>query len=196
MPLERPAPYEQREWLNRLAEGDRHAFTRIYTDYYPRLLRYLEVVTKSHDEAEEILQEVFAKLWHKRTALTGVRSLYEYLFRMARNQVFDERRKADHRRAYIRSLSDTPANNTEDQLLLKEYHALVREGLAQMPGRRAHIFMLNAMHDLTAREIAEQLNLSVPVVKKQLYEAQQFLRQYLREHGDVLMAVLLPALLY
>lgn len=98
MPPVRPVPYIPQALLDRLAEGDRNAFTQIYTDLYPPLLRYLEVVTRSHEEAEEHLQEVFAKLWHKRATLTGVRSLYDYLFRMARNQVFDERRKQEHRR--------------------------------------------------------------------------------------------------
>src|SRR5689334_3583985 len=128
MPLEHPAPYIPQALLDRLAEGDRNASTQIYTDLYPPLLRYLEVVTRSHEAAEHHLQEVFARLWHKRATLTGVRSLYDYCFRMARNQVFDERRKQDHRRAYLRSLSDDPHNHTEDQLLLKEYHALVRQG--------------------------------------------------------------------
>jgi RNA polymerase sigma-70 factor (family 1) len=197
MHLERPAPYDQQEWLNQLAQGDRNAFTRIYTAFCPQLLRYLEVTTQSTSEAEEILQEVFLKLWHKRATLTGVRSLHEYLFRMARNQVFDQRRKEDHRRAYLRTLTaDAPATSIEDQLLLKEYHQLVREGLAKMPERRQQIFLLSATHDLTARQIAEQLHLSVPAVKKQLYEAQQFLRKYLQEHGDVLLALLLPTLLY
>lgn len=153
-------------------------------------------MTRSKETSDEILQDVFLKLWVKRATLTGVRSLDDYLFFMVRNRLFDERRRTDRQRKFMGAVhSEEPyANEPQEALLLKEYHALVQKAISQMPERRQKIFRMNAVEELSAREIAERLNMSLPAVKKQLYEAQHYLREYLKEHGDVLIALMLPAL--
>lgn len=182
----------ERELLSLLAIGDRAAFTRIYTEHYTILYRYLYIVTKSAEEAEEILQDVFLKLWIKRATLTGVISLKDYLFRMAKNRVFDEKRKNKHRNQYMKAINPEQENDNDifDGIILKEYHQVVQRGIAQMPERRQQIFMMNAQEELPAREIAERLDLTLAVVKKQLYEAQHYLRKYLEEHGDMLFVMM------
>jgi len=193
-----PTPHHtEQELLRQLSEGDRTAFNRIYTEHYPLLFRYLLVITRSNHESEEILQDVFLKLWIKRQALVGVLSLKDYLFRMAKNRVFDERRKAASREQYLRAIrEESPANEVFDAVLLKEYHQVVQAGIAQMPARRQQIFRMNAQQELSAREIADALQLSLPVVKKQLYEAQHFLRKYLEQHGDMLFVVMAATAVY
>ena len=196
--MEYSVHHTERELLEQLSAGDRAAFTRIYKEYYPGLYRYLFVVTKSAEASEEILQDVFLKLWIKRTSLTGVISLKNYLFRMARNRVFDLRRKDVHRDQYLKTITteDKSNNDVFDTLLLKEYHQVVQDGITRMPDRRQKIFLMNAREELTAREIAERLNLSLGVVKKQLYEAQQYLRKYLENHGDMLFVVMFVGGIY
>lgn len=190
--LEPSVPHtDHPQLLNDLAEGSRTAFTTIYTRFYPDLHRYLTVMTKSPEQASEILQEVFLKLWIKRATLTGIKSLPDYLFTMTRNTMADTLRGDKRYRNYLAAIKpDEPSNDTIDDITLKEYHALVHEGLAAMPERRQQIFWMNARDEMTAKQIAERLNLSLPAVKKQLYEAQQHLRQYLATHGDILMALL------
>lgn len=189
--------HTERELLRQLSEGDRSAFTRIYTENYPLLFRYLLVVTKSAQQTEEILQDIFLKLWIKRRGLVGVVSLKDYLFRMAKNRVFDERRKiASHEKFIESATEEKPSDEVFDAVILKEYHQIVQNGIAQMPERRQQIFLLNAQQELTAKEIAGKLKLSLAVVKKQLYEAQHFLRKYLEEHGDMLFVVMSAGSVY
>ena len=193
--MEYSVRHTERELLEQLSAGDRAAFTRIYNEHYSNLYRYLFVVTKSAEASEEILQDVFLKLWIKRATLTGVLSLKDYLFRMARNRVFDARRKDIRHDQYLKAITtnDQSSNEVFDAVILKEYHQVVQNGITQMPERRQQIFMMNAQEELTAREIAERLNLSLAVVKKQLYEAQQYLRKYLEKHGDMLFVVMFVA---
>ena len=193
--MEYSVRHTERELLEQLSAGDRAAFTRIYNEQYSNLYRYLFVVTKSAEASEEILQDVFLKLWIKRATLTGVLSLKDYLFRMARNRVFDARRKDIRHDQYLKAITtnDQSSNEVFDAVILKEYHQVVQNGITQMPERRQQIFMMNAQEELTAREIAERLNLSLAVVKKQLYEAKQYLRKYLEKHGDMLFVVMFVA---
>jgi RNA polymerase sigma-70 factor (family 1) len=189
--LEQAVPHTDRELINDLSVGSRTAFTKIYTQYYPSLHRYLVVITKSNQQADEILQDVFLKLWIKKATLTGIRSLQDYLFTMTRNGMTDALRGDKRYRNYLKAIDkQETSNETVDELTLKEYHHLVREGLKEMPERRQQIFLMNARDEMTAKQIAEQLNISLPAVKKQLYEAQQHLRKYLAEHGDILMTIL------
>jgi RNA polymerase sigma factor (sigma-70 family) len=97
--------------------------------------------------------------------LPAVRSLDDYLFRMAKNRLFDESRAATRKRDWLRTLSEDTitVNGSEDALMLKEYYGLVDKAISLMPERRQQIFRMNAIEELTAREIADKLNLSLPV---------------------------------
>lgn len=184
--------------LERVAADDRDAFTSIYTVLYPRLFRYLLVVTRSESLSEELLQEVFVKLWMKRQTLIGITSLEHYVFRMVKNQWISHQRK-EGRLVNISSgsgLEKAAQDNVFEEIVYKEYHQLAQEAIAALPPRRRLIFLLNAQGDLTGREIAEKLNLSLSTVKKQLFEANHFVRDYLRAHGESLLLVLCNCLIF
>ena len=184
--------------LERIVSGDRNAFTSIYTTLYPVIYRYLLVVTRSESLSEELLQEVFVKLWIKRHALTGIKSLENYVFRMAKNQWISYQRTRG--RLISIPTGTGPENPAQDNIfhdiVFKEYHRIAQEAIAALPQRRRTIFLLHAQEDLTAREIAEKLNLSLSAVKKQLFEANHFIRDYLRAHGESLLVVLYCSIIF
>ncbi|MBD0257989.1 MAG: RNA polymerase sigma-70 factor [Cytophagales bacterium] len=177
--------------------GDAKAFEAIYWRYQPYLytlsLRYLKLPAL----AEDAVQHVFLQLWTKRHTLNEALPLKGFLGVCLKNHVLNALR--DHRRAILKhlevaALANRSSNETEQSIQAAEYASLVQGALAQLSPRKRVIFELRSDQGLSAREIAEQLGISVNTVKFQLMQATKFLRSYFREHADlpVILCLLLP----
>ena len=66
--------------LQRTADGSREAFEKLYTHYYTGLYRFISFIIDSHEDTEEIIQDIFLKIWMKKETLIGIRSFDDYLF--------------------------------------------------------------------------------------------------------------------
>ncbi len=185
--MPRSSLHNEKELLSRIAESDRKAFTELYSTHYPLLFKYLLFVTRSKDHANELIQDIFTKVWVKRSALMGVQSFENYLFTMAKNRLFDLRKQAGHRKQALSAMRNREEKTASvfDEILFKEYTKLALQAFNKLRGRRREIFFLNAHHELTAREIAGRLGLPLTAVKKHLFEAKHFVRNFLMEHGDI-----------
>ncbi|MEO5682460.1 MAG: RNA polymerase sigma-70 factor [Chitinophagaceae bacterium] len=193
------APYDERAMLAMVASGDRAAFTKLYSAHLPHLYRYVFLITKSKEETEEILQEIFIKIWENRDKLDRIESLQDYLFRMARNKLLDNVRHLQIRHkvlAEIKRTKDADASTTSDHCAYREYYQIVQQAIDRLPAKRKLIFRLNIENGLSQDEIALQLNISKSVVKKQLYSASRFVRQYLGEHSEMSVPVMLAVFLH
>lgn len=185
--------------LAEVANGSREAFSKLYTRHLNNLVRYVSLVNKSSEETEEIIQEVFIKIWEHRHRLTGIDSFKSYLFRCAKNKLLDNfRRQEVKRRAFIEIArhKTTAAATTTDQAEYKEYYYLVQQAIEHLPPQRKLIFRLKTEGGYSPAEIADQLNISSSVVKKQMYKASHFVREYLVKNGEIsLQSLLLISLL-
>lgn len=177
--------------------GDREMYARVYTHYLPKLYHFILVFSKgSKEDAEEIVQEVFLKIWMYREALVGVRSFEAYMFSIARNLLYDIHRRRKQLKAIIATLAadrSEAAESIQNTIIFKEYHKTAIDAINQLSGQKKKIFHLRTQQGLKLGEIASELNLSVPGVKKHLYETIHFIKNYLRDHGDfsILIAWLL-----
>ena len=192
------ANYDEKALLVMVAAGNRSAFTTLYTAYLGQLYRYTFLFTKSKDEAEEILQEVFIRIWENREKMTGIDSLKDYLFRMTKNKLLDHIRHLQIRQkvlSEIKRTRDISTPSTSDQSAYQEYYRVVQRAIEKLPPKRKLIFRLTIENGLSQDEIAAQLHISKSVVKKQLYSASHFVRQYLFEHSEISIPVLLAAAL-
>ena len=185
--------YEEKELLVRLQSGDKSAFDTLYNFYEPRLRLFLYPFTMTDEQLlHSILQDVFVKCWFKREDLVGIEHLEYYLQRMAKNRLLDllKLRKIQqfHQETYSHLQQDASLSSW-DQLQLKEYMAIAREGIEQLPERRRIIFSLNTLEGLSIDEIAAHLGISREVVKKQLHLARSFLKTYIAEKGDLPLIV-------
>ncbi|HEY4289444.1 MAG TPA: sigma-70 family RNA polymerase sigma factor [Puia sp.] len=190
---------DEQALLQRTADGDREAFSILYTHYYTGLYRFVFFILRSPEDSEEIVQDVFLTIWVKRQTLTGIRSFDDYLFRMARNRVFDSSKKSRTRRKLNRHVapnSEEGANSPFDDLLFQQYHEAAQEAIGKLSGRRREIFLMNARDELTAREIAVILNISLPAVKKQLHEARHFIKEHLRKNAGWLLFFIIGGILF
>lgn len=179
--------------LAKVAGGDRDAFTQLYTDHLNNLFRYIFLITRSKEETEEILQEVFIRIWENRSKLVAIDSFENYVFRCAKNKLLDNiRRQQVKQRVFseIKRSKELSASTTSDQSAYKEYYLLVQQAIEKLPPKRKLIFRLNIENGYSREEIARHLNISDSVVKKQIYKASYFVRAYLVKHGEISMSLL------
>jgi RNA polymerase sigma-70 factor (family 1) len=188
----------ERELMQRCVEGDRQAFATLYSHYAPLLYKAVYPLTnKSKEDTEEIIQELFVKIWARRDNMLTIQSFRPFIFRLARNRVIDWYRKKETKKNYCTFYSENyrdEAVSVTDNLLFEEYYAIAMEAIAKLPSRQKQIFNLRHTDDLSLSEIAGELRISLNAVKKQLYQATRFVREYLHKHGEWLVSM--PFLLF
>ena len=192
------AVYEEGQiLLKRIAEGDRVAFTYFYTSHLNHLYRYIYLFTKSKEDTEEILQDIFIKIWENREKMIEIESAASYLTQIAKNKMLDKVRSLQIRQrvlSEIRRSRDNFTSATSDDCAFREYYHVVQQAIDKLPPKRKLIFRLNIENGLSQDEIAHQLNISRSVVQKQLYSASHFVRKYLFKHGEISMSLLFTLL--
>jgi RNA polymerase sigma-70 factor (ECF subfamily) len=176
------------ELLLRLKNGDRQAFSQIYSKYLDSLYKYIYLFTKSNEQTSEVIQEVFIRIWEKRGTLTNIESFKSYLFRSAKNKLIDVVRQNQVRHRILSELkrkNDDYLLMEEDEIAYREYYRIVQQAIEKLPPKRKQILRLNIEHGLSQGEIAQQLHISKSVVQKQLYKALDFVRRYLTHRSGV-----------
>jgi len=187
----------ENDLLARVAEGDERAFGIVFHHYRSKIYSYAFHLSGDTAQADELVQEVFLKVWLNRDKLPHVLRFENYLFTIARNQVFDMlktiARESEFRRQ-IAGLLDAGANPVEDQLLNRENELRLRQALDQLPPRQRLIFTLSRNQGMKHEEIADHLNISRHTVKTHLVQALKTLRTLLRFPGDGWLPALLVLL--
>lgn len=140
---------------------------------------------KSESIAEEIVQEVFLKLWVKKEMAAGIDDLASFLYTMATNKLYDhfkkvagDSRKLEHLWLQVQQAANS--NPVEEALDFRESMHLVNQAIEQLPPQRKKIYQLNRMEGLSYEEIAQMLNISKSTVSNQLVEATKFIREYVK----------------
>jgi RNA polymerase sigma-70 factor (ECF subfamily) len=179
--------------LQQLAGGNRGAFTLLFRRYQAKLYYYLLPFTDGTSiDPDEVIQEVFIKIWLKKEAFGDILHFEPYLYRMARNKLIDIRRKEKNLTRHFPAelLSrEIPDLTTEDQLLFAEYHTLAMKAMDRLPQRRRQIFEFRTQNAMSVEEIATFMNISNDVVRQQLHLASRSIREYLREHGGLVIYI-------
>ena len=185
MPFE--AIHNEQELLRQISQGDRDIFKTLYTTYYGDVQRYISLFEPSRNSLDELTQDVFIRIWEKRNYLEKVESFKGYLFMISRNVVFNYLRglKVQQRVKELSEAEGTGRNEPEEQLLFKQYFRIALEAMDKLPPGRRKVLKMSVDDGLTLDQIAIELKISRAGVKKQLYAATAFVRQYLQEHGEI-----------
>jgi RNA polymerase sigma-70 factor (ECF subfamily) len=173
--------------LTAIAEGDEIAFKKLYDAYRGRLFNYMLKITKSPKIAEEIVLDVFLKLWTGREFLKEIKDLDAFLYKAASNKAIDFFRIAAKERKLqkvieqrMRPCTDNGADAT---LLEHEYQLIVKKAIDQLSPQRRIVFQLSRIEGLTHEEIAQELQLSKNTVRNTMAETLRSIRQYLQQAG-------------
>jgi RNA polymerase sigma-70 factor (family 1) len=182
--------------LQQAADGSREAYAVLYQNYLPKLYKYLYDMLRSKQDTEEILQDIFLKLWEKKEDLADIKTLNGYLFRVARNRLmnhYDHQKVRQKATNYFNAQSEPIGATAADIYTYKEYSVVMEMALGALPPKRRQVFEMSTQEDLSMDEIAARLNISKSMVKKQLYAANSSVKEYLQLHAGLTASIAIAA---
>jgi len=168
--------------LLKVAEGDENAFEKLFKYYSSKLKDYILIITKSSVLTEEIVQDVFLKIWLNRTFLTKIDSFKSYLFVIARNYTFDCLKQINRKKKQEKEWVNTIINHSLNELiesLTDNSHERIDTAIKLLPPQQKKIYALR-IKGMKQAEIAQNLNISTETVKKHTYLATRFLKNRLK----------------
>jgi RNA polymerase sigma-70 factor (family 1) len=156
---------------------DKDWFKAIFNDHYEYVRNYLFYLSGDIEIAEDIVQDVFMKVWEIREKIND-ETVKPLLFKIARNLFYNTHKKKvlDHR--FVNSAAMEHENDSPEFLLeMKEFDARLQKAIANLPEHCRTIFLMSRMDEMKYHEIAEHLKISVKAVEKQVSKALKILRE-------------------
>ncbi len=189
----------EEEVLYRMRGGDESAFSTIYRHYHPGLYVYLLRFCKVPSLAEDLVHDVFLKVWEIRDRINPELSFGGYLYRIARNHVLKTIHKlADDHELRAQLYAQLQERETANQVDVhtREYERLFREAVAGLTVQRQNVFRLCRQEGKSYEEAAAILGISRNAVKKHMVLSMRFIQDYIYRHGDILVASCLVAMFF
>lgn len=178
---------DERELVLRLIEGDEEAFCELYASYKTRLIYFAMRFLKSQEYAEDIFQDTFALIWQSRRFINPNASFSSYLYTIVRNRVLNQLRDLEHQgklREQILAQAVDYTDDTRERILVNDLHSLIMSGMQQLTERQREIFRMSREEQMSHREIAETLGISVNTVQEHISSSLRILRTYLRKYSS------------
>jgi RNA polymerase sigma-70 factor (ECF subfamily) len=172
------------EIIRRIRQGDIQQFETLFRSSYASLVRYAKTLIKDHDTAEEIVQDLFFRLWQNKESLNIKSSLNGYLFRSVHNSClhFIEHQKVVAKHSVEMSYRPEETSvNSDDILNYKELQEKVARIIERLPEKCGRIFCMSRFEGLKYSEIAEKLSVSVKTVEANMGKALKEFRKALIE---------------
>jgi len=184
--------------LSQLRDGSYEAFEYIYHRYKLRLAASMLRLLKSTDLVDDLLQELFVRLWEHRESINPEQPIKAYLFRIAENLVYDTfRRLSKDRRLQdqlFHAMEEIGAD-IEKQFFMQEDRQAIEAVIAMLPPKRRQVFMLCKLESKSYEEVSSLLNISLSTVNDHIYKANQFLKQHLADHMVSLFSIVIQTAL-
>lgn len=176
--------FNEYELQQQLAAGSEFAFTRLFDHYRSHIYGVAIKFLKSPVLAEEVVQDVFMKVWHNREEMDTVKQLNAYLFIMARNFIFDRIKKMSYEVIEERALpkQESTADDTEYLVRHHQCQQLLQQAINQLPPQQRQVYQFAKVEGLSHETIAEKMHLSRHTVKKHMAMALQHIRKHLEGH--------------
>jgi RNA polymerase sigma-70 factor (family 1) len=174
--------------LQQLHLGSEEAFAEIYDHFSRPLYRTILRMVQDDDIAQELLQDLFLKLWNKRFDLEINKPLKPYLFKIAESLAYSHFRKIAKDQRLISQLIITTIDfvpNPEDAIINKETHELLSQAINTLPAQRKQVFTLCKLEGKSYQEVSDQLGISVKTISDHLVKANKAVKQHFLLNQDV-----------
>ncbi|MBX3252555.1 MAG: RNA polymerase sigma-70 factor [Chitinophagaceae bacterium] len=180
--------YNEKELVQLLIQGNEFAFSRLFQLYHQRIGAFVKQVAGTGPVAEELVQDIFMKLWRHREKIAEVENFSAYLFTIARNHMFSYLKKTGKELA---KHNQWKTNNLYRQYNLQHsseednyYKSLIEYAVRQLPAQQQKIYLLSRDEGLPHADIAGRLGISLETVKKHMVLALRNIRQKVAENKD------------
>lgn len=188
---------DEKELILQLKQGSEKAFDCIYSMYAARLYGYSMQYTKSREDSEEIVQDVFTKLWQYRESIIQTESLAPFIFRIAKNQLinaYKSRLNSFHIETYIDFCNEHKLSTSDTHHIVEydDFCKILKTALKKLPPTQQNVIEYCKLKDLSNQEAAEILNLKEQTIKNQLSIGLKALRDELDKYlisGIILLIV-------
>lgn len=175
-------PAAEKVLLAMVSEGDPIAFRKIYESYYDHVYNAAFSFLKSDQLTEDVVQEVFLKVWSKREVLTQVEKFDAWLFIMARNHIlteFKSRLRFSSYVEYLKNYLSEAGSDLMDEIIFRDSDAIIRNAVEKLPEQQKTVFRLSRDEGLSQEEIAEKMAISKNTVRNHMNSALKYLRRYI-----------------
>ena len=184
---------EDGKYLRRLSESDREAFAHLFTKYHQKVNAFAFRLTHSEAMAEEIVQDVFMKIWLNRESLASVDHFQSYLYTIARNHTFNIlKRLALEENAKAAFGRELPRHQeTDETSMYEERQQMLNQAIDRLPPQQRLVYSLCHQDGLKYEEVAQQLNISRLTVKTHMQQALRSIRSHFSSTYGILLLILL-----
>ena len=176
--------------IRRFIKGDHTAFELLFRFYYPGMVIFTSNIVLNNEDAEEIVQDFFVKLWSKRNLINDTSSLKNYLFTSVKNRAVNFLKKQQLNRKVTDKLEEMVSTDqlyNPDLFILSELQTKINNACGKLQPRTREIFSLSRLKGLSNDQIADQLNISKRTVETQISKALKVLREELKDYLFLLM---------
>lgn len=173
-----------------LKGGSQLAFKQLFDRYTPRIYRFAISYLKSDPDAEELVQDVFLKLWEKRETLDESQNIRAYIFKIAINSIYNLSKRKNYKQVYNEFVKNNFTQGNEftwNEVVYNELVDSLNLHIDKMPAQRRDIFLMSRKDGLSNQEIAKNLNISLRTVENQIYRSVSYLREQLKPNSVFLL---------
>lgn len=177
--------------LSRVAKGDESAFRVLFDRHRQKIYNLAMYLTRSEVHSEEILQDVFMKVWKNRAQLNEIIYFNAWLRTIARNTTTNYLKSLAREKLALGKLQrnqSTDKNATEYEMLEKQYKQLLEEAIAQLPPQQKRVYLLSRTGGLRYELIAAEMGITVNTTKEHLKKALGSIRGYLDKRIELIVA--------
>lgn len=174
---------DEKELLALISEGNEAAFKKLYELYRVRFYAVVYKMTGSDEVAEDIVQDIFLKIWKKRASLVDIENPSSYFFTAVYRRVYQYYRKVALEKKFhrLQQVEENAGNTTAETVLVRESRQLLSKAVAQLPPQQQMVYKLSKEAGYSREDIAEHLNISPNTVKNHLARAMKFVQAYLKD---------------
>lgn len=175
-------------------QGNPKAFETLFHQYHQKLYGFLFKLTHSKSDAEEILQQVFVRIWEKRDFFDEKYPFEAFLFKVAKNTFLNYSRKKLNQRIVEQNFelyAELVDDNVDDYLMLKETAALIEYLISVMPPKRQQIYRMQKLDGMSRKDISEKLNLSIITIDSHLSKANKEMLEGLKRFSILALTIVL-----
>lgn len=168
--------------VQEIKEGNEESFRQIFHAYYERLCQYAFTLLRDMDDAEDVVQSMFLKIWEKRQTLVITHTVKSYLYKAVYHQCVNQ---FDHRAVRVkfqeRSSVEKPTDVQQPEVFPNELEENIVAAINTLPKQCRTIFMMSRYQEMKYAEIAKELNISVNTIENQISKALRILRTHFND---------------